>query len=201
MGVIEVIHVALEKLIVGRRKGVLTVVPVEGNPSLQSSGKKMKFAWEPVSFDDEDLEGTIQPHDDALVVTARINDFLVKRVMIDQGSGADVMYPDLFKGLSLKKKDLMKYTSPLVGFDGKVVIPEGQISLPMIMGGKEVSVTFTIVSSFSPYTAILERPWIHSMRAVPSTLHVKIKFPAERGAIVIKGDQQAAKKCLTAVVN
>ena len=92
------------------------------------------------------------------MVTARINDFLVKRVMIDQGSEADVMYPDLFKGLSLKKEHLMKHTSPLVGFDGKVVIPEGQISLLVIMGRREVSVTFTIVSSFSQYTAILGRP-------------------------------------------
>ena len=111
------------------------------------------------------------------------------------------MYPDLFKGLGLKKEDLIKHTSPLVGFDGKVVIPKGQISLPVIMGGKEVFVTFTIVSSFSPYIAILGKPWIHSMRAIPSTLHVKIKFPTERDVIVIKGDQQAARQCLTAVVN
>ncbi|XP_030941686.1 uncharacterized protein LOC115966626 [Quercus lobata] len=83
VGVIEVIHVAPEKLIAGRRKGVLTVVPVEGNPDLQSPGKKMKFVWEPISFDDDDLEGTIQPHDDTLVVMAWINGFLVKRVMID----------------------------------------------------------------------------------------------------------------------
>ena len=135
------------------------------------------------------------------MVTAQINDFLVKRVMIDQGSEADVMYPDLFKGLGLKKEDLIKHTSPLVGFDGKVVILEGQICLPVIMGGNEVSVTFTIVSSFSPYTAILGRPRIHSMRAVLSTFNAKIKFPTERGVIVIKGDQQAARQCLTAVVN
>ena len=70
---------------------MLTVVPVEGNLDLQSPGKKMKFVREPISFDNDDLEGTIQPHDDALVVMARINGFLVKRVMIDQGSGADVM--------------------------------------------------------------------------------------------------------------
>ena len=48
IGVIEVIHVAPEKFITGRRKGVLTVVPVEGNPDLQSPGKKMKFAREPI---------------------------------------------------------------------------------------------------------------------------------------------------------
>ena len=58
------------------------------------------------------------------MVTARINGFLVKRVMVDQGSGVDVMYPDLFKGLGLRKEDLTKHISPLVGFDGKVVIPE-----------------------------------------------------------------------------
>ena len=108
--------------------------------------------------------------------------------MVDQGSGADVMYPDLFRGLGLKKEDLVKHTSPLVGFDGMLVIPEGQISLSVIIGGKEVVVIFTIVTSFSPYTAILGRPWIHSMGAVPSTLHVKIKFPTEQGIAVIKGD-------------
>ena len=89
----------------------------------QPQEKKMKFAREPLAFDDNDLEGTIQPHDDALVVTAQKSEFLVKRVMIDQGSEADVMYPDLFKGLGLKKEDLSKYDTPLVGFDGRVVIP------------------------------------------------------------------------------
>ena len=121
--------------------------------------------------------------------------------MVDQESRANVMYPDLFKGLGLRKEDLMKHTSPLVGFDGKVVIPEGQISLPVIMGGKEVVVTFTIVTSFSLYTAILGRPWIHLMGAVSSTLHVKIKFPTEQGVTVIRGNQQAARQCLITVVN
>ena len=59
----------------------------------------MKVGREPIAFGNEDLEGTIQPHDNELVVTARISGFLVKRVMVDQVSGVDVMYPDLFKGL------------------------------------------------------------------------------------------------------
>ena len=83
----------------------------------------MKGQLEPIAFDDEDLEGTIQPNDDALVIAARLSEFLVKRVMIDQGSGVDIMYSDLFKGLGLKNQDLAKYESPLVSFDGRVVIP------------------------------------------------------------------------------
>ena len=58
----------------------------------------------------------------------------MKRVMVDQGSGAKIMYPDLFKGLNLKPEDLKTYDSHFVSFDGKVVIPKGQIRLPMQAG-------------------------------------------------------------------
>ena len=145
---------------------MLVVVPVEDYSGNQSSEKKMKFTREPIAINDNDLEGKIQLHDDVLVVTARINGFIVKRVMVDLGSGANVMYLDLFKGLRLKDKALSKYNMPLVGFDGQVVILEEQISLPVNMEGKEVVVAFIVVASFSPYTAILGRSWIHAMRAV-----------------------------------
>ncbi|XP_065616519.1 uncharacterized protein LOC136061960 [Quercus suber] len=55
-----------------------------------------------IGFLDEDMIGTIQPHDDALVITLRIGGYDVKRVMVDQGSTVEIMYPDLYKGLGLK---------------------------------------------------------------------------------------------------
>ena len=155
------------------------MVPVENCAGKRPSEKKLKFTREPIAFNDDDLEGMIQPHDDALVVIAWINGFIVKRVLIDQGSGAEVMYLDLFKGLSLKNEDLSKYDTPLVGFDGWMVILEGHILLLVNMEGKEVMVTFIVVASYSQYTAILGRPWIHAIGAVPSTLHVKVKFRTE----------------------
>ena len=78
-----------------------------------------------MSFSDEDKIGTIQSHDDALVVTLKIGGCDVKKVMVDQGSGVEIMYLDLYRGLSLKLEDLTAYNSPLVSFDGKVVIPKG----------------------------------------------------------------------------
>ena len=111
------------------------------------------------------------------------------------------MYPDLFKGLGLKSRDLIKYDTPLVSFDESFLIPKGQISLLVNMEGKEVMVTFIVVNSFSLYTAILGRPWIHAMGAVPSTLHVKIKFPIEQGVAVVQGSQKVARKCLVAAVS
>ena len=84
-----------------------------------------------LSFSNEDKVGTFQPHNDALVVTLRIGGYDVKRVLVDQGSEVKIMYPDLYKGLKLKPKDLVNYDSLLVGFDGKIVIPRGQIRLPI----------------------------------------------------------------------
>ena len=62
-----------------------------------------------MSFSDENKVGTIQPHDDTLVVTLRIEGYDVKRVLVDQGSGAKIMYPDLYKGLNLKPEDSTAY--------------------------------------------------------------------------------------------
>ena len=137
---------------------MLSLVSAESCKGEQPSEKKLKYTQEPIAFNDDDLEGMIQLHDDAFVVTSRINGLIVKRVLINQGSGTKVMYPDLFRGLGLKNEDLSKYDTPLVGFNGQMVIPEGQILLLVNMEGKEVMVTFIVVALFSPYMAILGRP-------------------------------------------
>ena len=50
------------------------------------------------------------------------------------------------------------YDSPLMGFDGRMVIPRGMIRLPVQAGEEEVQVNFIIVEAYSPYTAILAKP-------------------------------------------
>nr|XP_023891950.1 uncharacterized protein LOC112003956 [Quercus suber] len=105
-----------------------------------------------------DKIGTIQPHDDALVVILLIGGYDVKRVLVDQGSGAKIMYPDLYRGLNLRPDDLTTYDSPLVSFDGKTVIPRGQIRLPMQTGSEVVEVDFIVMDTYSPYTAIVAKP-------------------------------------------
>ena len=78
-----------------------------------------------LGFSNKDKVRTIQPHDDALVITLRIRGYDVRRVLVDQGSAMEVMYPDLYKGLNLKPEDLTAYDSPLVSFEGKIVTPRG----------------------------------------------------------------------------
>ena len=90
---------------------------------------------------------------------------------MDQGSAVKIMYPDLYKGLNLKPEDLTAYESPLVSFKGKIVIPKGQIKLPIQTASEILEVDFIIVDSYSPYTAIVAKPWLHALGAVSSTLH------------------------------
>ena len=55
----------------------------------------------------------------------------MKRAMVDQGSAVEIMYPDLYKGLNLKAEDLTPYSSLLVSFEGKIIIPRSQVRLPV----------------------------------------------------------------------
>ena len=103
-------------------------------PAKDSSAglKRAKMDMQPIlGFSDEDKVRTIQLYDDALVVTLRIGGYNVKRVLIDQGSAVEIMYPDLYKGLNLRSKDLTTYDSLLVSFEGMTIIPKCQIRLPI----------------------------------------------------------------------
>ena len=95
----------------------------------------------------------------------------MKRVMVDQDSMVEIMYPDFYRGLNLRAEDLTPYSSPLVSFEGKIIIPKGQIRLPVQTGSKIVEVDFIIVDAYSPYIAIVARPWFHTLGAISSTLH------------------------------
>ena len=95
----------------------------------------------------------------------------MKRVLVDQGSAVEIMHPDLYKGLNLKPEDLTTYDSPLVNFEGKTVTPRGQIRLPIQTSLEVVEVDFIVVDAYSPYTAIVARPWLHALEVVSSTLH------------------------------
>ena len=117
----------------------------------------------------------------------------MKRVLVDQGSRAEIMYPDLYKGLNLKPKNLTAYDSPLLGFEGKVVVPRDQIRLSMQAGLEVVEVDFIVVDSYSPYTTIIVKPWLHALRAVSSTLHLKVKYLSGDQIKELIGSQSMAR--------
>ena len=63
-----------------------------------------------------------------------------------------------------------------------------------------VEVDFIVVDVFSPYTAIMGRPWLHTLGAVSSTLHQKVKYPSGDQVFEIVGSQSMARQCLIAAI-
>ena len=166
-----------------------------------SEPKKARLEIRPsLSFSDEDKIGTIQPHDDALVVTLRIGGYDVKKVMVDQGSCVEVMYPNLYRRLNLKLEDLTAYDLPLVSFDGKLITSRSQIRLPVQACSEVVEIDFIVVDAYSPYTALVARPWLHTLGVFASTLHQKVKYPSEDRIEELVGNQSMARQCLMSTI-
>ncbi|KAJ8649485.1 hypothetical protein MRB53_002508 [Persea americana] len=152
-----------------------------------------------------DLEDVKLPHNDPLVLTLKLQNFLVQRVLVDPGSSSEILYYNCFKKLKLKDEDLQTARTPLVGFSLKPVYPKGKISLIVQVGGASRQVDFLLVDVPSPYNVIMGRTWLHSMESVPSTRHKKFKFSLENqfgrtDVITVRGDQHMAKQCLLAVL-
>ena len=152
-------------------------------PPIENSNSELKRARVEIrlalSFSDEEKVGIIQPHNDALVVTLKIGGYDVKRVLVDQGSAVEIMYPNLYKGLNLKLEDLTVYNSPLVSFEGKTVILRGQIRLPIQTDSEVVEVDFIMVDAYSPYS--------YCSQALASCLRSCLFYPAPEGEIFVGG--------------
>jgi ribonuclease HI len=167
--------------------------------SLERPSKARRLEHEAVSFSPEDEEGVFYPHDDALVITLLIGNFNIHRVLVDNGSSADILFLPAFKKMGIEHKRLIPAPTPLVGFTGEKVLPVGTISLPLTAGTapkeKTVMTDFLVVDRPSAYNAIIGRPTLNKLMAVTSTYHLKMKFPTSHGVGVVRGDQKEARQC------
>ncbi|KAH7862454.1 hypothetical protein Vadar_005027 [Vaccinium darrowii] len=154
----------------------------------------------PITFTDDDLDGVTVPHNDALVITLRIGEYDVEKILVDQGASTEIMYYNTFKRMELPPSSLQKCLVPLVGFSAQTVWPMGKVTLPVRAGSVVLSTDFLVVDIPSSYNVIIGRTWMHKMRAVSSTYHQKIKYPGADGIECIRGDQKVADLCFNMVL-
>ncbi|KAG5516717.1 hypothetical protein RHGRI_037452 [Rhododendron griersonianum] len=154
-----------------------------------------RHTWE-ITLTEQDLERVSLPHNDALVLSIPFQRKMVRQVLVDQGSSAEILYYSAFQALGLSKDRLSPVDAPLVGFPGIPIYPLGKIELLVYAGSVQLDVEFIVVNSPSPYNAILGRNWLHGMRVVASTLHQCVRFIGEsRRQETIREDQMVSKKC------
>ncbi|KAJ9538340.1 hypothetical protein OSB04_031073 [Centaurea solstitialis] len=145
-----------------------------------------------LTFDQDDLSGVNQKHHDALVIQLTIGNCLTKRVLVDGGSSANVIFSDTLKIMGIDRSNIVRRTTTLVGFNGDATSTLGEIILPVFAKGINKQTKFNVIDCPSAYNAILGRPWIHDMKAVPSTYHQKIKFPSPWGVQEIVSEKKIA---------
>ena len=99
------------------------------------------------------------PHNGALVVSIRIEDYNMHRVLVDNGSSTDILYYPAFQQMGIDRERLILTNAPLVGFGGTRVLPLGAITLSVVVGNypQQIAkdVTFLVVDCSSAYNAIL----------------------------------------------
>ena len=141
---------------------------------------------------------------DALVVSVRVGDYNVHRMLVDNGSSANILYYPTFQQMGIDRARLIPTNAPLVGFRGTRVPPLGAITLSVTVSDypQQITkdVTFLMVNCSSVYNGILGRPTLNSWKATTSTFHPMIKFPTEYGIRELQGDQVAAHECYIAML-
>ncbi|XP_050241026.1 uncharacterized protein LOC126689906 [Quercus robur] len=87
-----------------------------------------------MTFSEEDARGMKQPHDDPLVIMLIIEVFNTRRILMDNGSFADIIYLSTFQQLKLDPRRLRPFDSLLVNFNGDRVYPKGIVTLMVTVG-------------------------------------------------------------------
>ena len=136
-------------------------------------------------FLEEDAKGVKQPHDDLLVVMLMIEGFNTRRVLVGNGSPADIIYLFAFQQLKSDLKRLRPLESLIVSFSGDKVYLQGIVTLTVTAGSYPLQVTnkhnFLVVDSPSSYNVIIERLTLNRWKAAISIYCLKVKFPMEQG--------------------
>ena len=155
-----------------------------------------------ITFSDSDLEGCQHPHDDPLVIQTVVANKTIHRVLIDNGSSADIIFASAFDKMGIGREKLEPVSTHLPGFSGEKVLPVGSIQLVLTLGDPPCQATttarFLVVDAPAAYNMLLGRPSLNAIKAIPSAYHLMIKFPTISGVGMVRGDQQVARECYSA---
>ena len=116
-------------------KAKMTYLRVVPNVQLTSCPlRTSKVDEATITFIDEDVRRLDNPYDDAIVITLMIANYTRRRVLVDNGSFANILYYLAFQQMRVSKELLCPVNVALIGFRGIKVLPVGTISLPVVVG-------------------------------------------------------------------
>ncbi|XP_014511615.1 uncharacterized protein LOC106770314 [Vigna radiata var. radiata] len=156
-----------------------------------------------ITFIDKDFHAPDPEQDDPMVITARIAQYDVSKVLIDQGSSVNILYWTTFQKMALTEDAITPFHEQIVGFAGERVDTWGYLDLRTRLGtgdqSKEIRLRFLLVEANTSYNALLGRPCLNAFGAIVSTPHLAMKFPSGSGEIcTVRAYQKTARQCYIA---
>ncbi|XP_015955016.1 uncharacterized protein LOC107479390 [Arachis duranensis] len=156
-----------------------------------------------ISFNQADFKSASPNLDDPVVISIQVGELLVRKILLDPGSSADVLFYSTFTKMKLSEKLIQPSSGEIIGFSGERVSIMGHIWLKTTMGeipmSKSIDIQYLIVDCYSPYNIILGRPALNIFKEVVSTLHLCVKFPVQENKIAtVHADHQKARQCYNA---
>jgi len=157
----------------------------------------------PITFTNDDFHGLDHQQDDPMVITVEIENYAVKKVLVDQGSSVDILYWATYQKLQLLDTVMVPYDEPIYGFTREQVSTRGCIDLHTVFRDgartKTLPIRFLIIYAPTSYNVLLGRPSLNTLSAVVSTPHLAMKFPSPSGDILtVHCDQRLARQCYMA---
>jgi hypothetical protein len=156
-----------------------------------------KWSHVPLTFDAWDVDLRSAPHIDAMVINCSVAGWDLHKVLVDNGSQADIIFLHAFDRMGISHNLLKPSDNPVYGFDGKGTFPVGKIELPLSFGvapnARSEQGTFDIVDMVYPYNAIIGRGSINKFEAAIHGLYMCMKIPGPQGAIKVYDNQKAAR--------
>jgi hypothetical protein len=131
---------------------------------------------------------------DATAITAHIDKWNATRVLVDNGSQAEILFISTFEQMGFSKQQLQEASKPLYGFGGKKLEPIGSISLLVSFSSLSNThteyITFDVVNMSYPYNAIFRRGLLNTFEVALHSLYLCMNVPATLGVISIHGSQK-----------
>ncbi|RDX95699.1 hypothetical protein CR513_21741, partial [Mucuna pruriens] len=138
-----------------------------------------------------------QDGDEPMVISVAAEGFKVERVLVDQGSSANILYGSTYRKLGLS--ELKEMRGCLYGFSGEKVPIKGTVEIETTFGEgnntRRIPVVYTVIEAEASYNIIMGRPALNRLKAVVSTYHLCMKYPTVGGVGAIWADATMAKRC------
>jgi hypothetical protein len=122
-----------------------------------------------ITFIEEDFRLKSTNHNDAMVIKVNIAGWVIGKILVDNGSSADILFLKTFEKMNLSHHMLHPPEYPLQGFGGKSIKPVEKESLPVSFGdldnARTETLTFDVVDIYHPYLAIFDRGFMNQFDA------------------------------------